>query len=181
MNGIRHNVLRALLDFMYLGEVRIIQDDLEGFLSLADQFKIRGVTKDAELSQSEALKHSLEMLNERPPKQHKRSRHSTIVSSGGEEIVETMPQQQQQQEHHQHNQSQQHHHLQQQQQQQQGKVIENVEPKIERPDISDDTSCHPEFAHNNSGSTFATAESNAIAAATQSQRMFVLNPGEYIN
>lgn len=174
MNGIRNNVLRALLDFMYLGEVRIIQDDLECFLSLADQFKIRGVTKDAELSQSEALKHSLEMLNERPSKQHKRSRLSTIASSGGEEIVETMPQQPQQLHHH--HQSQQQHHM----QQQQGKTIDNVEPKIERPDISDETSCHPEFAQNNSGSTFGTAESNAIAAATQSQRMFVLNPGEYL-
>lgn len=44
MNGVRQEVLKAILDYMYLGEVRINQEDLPDFLRIAEEFKIRGVT-----------------------------------------------------------------------------------------------------------------------------------------
>lgn len=44
MNGVRQEVLKAILDYMYLGEVRINQEDLPDFLRVAEEFKIRGVT-----------------------------------------------------------------------------------------------------------------------------------------
>lgn len=44
MNGVRQEVLKAILDYMYLGEVRINQEDLPDFLKIADEFKIRGVS-----------------------------------------------------------------------------------------------------------------------------------------
>lgn len=44
MNGVKQEVLKAILDYMYLGEVRINQEDLPDFLKVAEEFKIRGVT-----------------------------------------------------------------------------------------------------------------------------------------
>lgn len=44
MNGVKQEVLKAILDYMYLGEVRIQQEDLPDFLRVAEEFKIRGVT-----------------------------------------------------------------------------------------------------------------------------------------
>lgn len=46
VNGFKSEVLRALLDFMYMGEVHINNEDLVDFIEMAEQFKIRGVTKE---------------------------------------------------------------------------------------------------------------------------------------
>lgn len=46
INGVKSEVLRAILDFMYLGEVHINNEDLIEFIEMAEQFKIRGVTKE---------------------------------------------------------------------------------------------------------------------------------------
>lgn len=46
INGVKGQVLRAILDFMYMGEVHIKNEDLIDFIELAEQFKIRGVTKE---------------------------------------------------------------------------------------------------------------------------------------
>lgn len=42
----KSEVVRAILDFMYMGEVHINNEDLVDFIEMAEQFKIRGVTKD---------------------------------------------------------------------------------------------------------------------------------------
>lgn len=46
VNGVKSEVLRAILDFMYMGEVHINNEDLIEFIEMAEQFKIRGVTKE---------------------------------------------------------------------------------------------------------------------------------------
>lgn len=46
INGVKSEVLRAILDFMYMGEVHINNEDLVDFIEMAEQFKIRGVTKE---------------------------------------------------------------------------------------------------------------------------------------
>lgn len=38
--------MKAILDFMYMGEVHINNEDLIDFFEMAEQFKIRGVTKE---------------------------------------------------------------------------------------------------------------------------------------
>lgn len=47
MNGVKQSILKSILDFMYLGEVRINQEDFADFIRVAELFKIRGVTRDA--------------------------------------------------------------------------------------------------------------------------------------
>lgn len=46
INNVKGEVLRAILDFMYMGEVHINNEDLIDFIEMAEQFKIRGVTKE---------------------------------------------------------------------------------------------------------------------------------------
>lgn len=50
INGFKSEVLRAILDFMYMGEVHINNEDLGDFIEMAEQFKIRGVTKEQTVS-----------------------------------------------------------------------------------------------------------------------------------
>ena len=47
MKGMRTNDLSAILDFMYYGEVNLFQEDLDKFLSLADEIKLRGLSGEA--------------------------------------------------------------------------------------------------------------------------------------
>lgn len=52
INGVKGEVLRAILDFMYMGEVHINNEDLIDFIEMAEQFKIRGVTKENSVRKS---------------------------------------------------------------------------------------------------------------------------------
>ena len=46
LRGIRHSELAAVLDFMYQGEVSVAQEDLNTFLSVAEDLKIKGLTQN---------------------------------------------------------------------------------------------------------------------------------------
>ena len=46
LRGVTYQDLRALLDFMYYGEVNIAQDSLNSFLSVAEELKIKGLTQE---------------------------------------------------------------------------------------------------------------------------------------
>ena len=59
LKDVRYSDLRALLDFMYKGEVAIDQDRLSGFLRLAESLKIRGLAEFCE----ESLPHAASSSN----------------------------------------------------------------------------------------------------------------------
>ena len=44
MRGIQSRDLTAIMDFIYHGEANVFEDDLEHFLSLAEELKLRGLT-----------------------------------------------------------------------------------------------------------------------------------------
>ena len=44
MRGIKSNLLVTILDFLYHGEANVLRDDLDSFLALAEEFKLRGLT-----------------------------------------------------------------------------------------------------------------------------------------
>ena len=43
MKGFKAKDLSAIVDFIYLGEANIYQDDLDGFLALAEEFQLKGL------------------------------------------------------------------------------------------------------------------------------------------
>ena len=54
LRGIKFSDLQSLLTFMYHGEVNIAQQELDSFLSVAEELKIRGLTQTSSSSQSES-------------------------------------------------------------------------------------------------------------------------------
>ena len=44
MRGIKLGDLEAIMDFLYNGEANIYQEDLEGFLKIAEELQLRGIT-----------------------------------------------------------------------------------------------------------------------------------------
>jgi len=46
MRGVSFSDLRSVLDFMYHGEVNIAQEDLNNFLSVAEDLKVKGLTQN---------------------------------------------------------------------------------------------------------------------------------------
>ena len=48
MRGLKSNDLSAMLDFLYFGEANVYQDDLDSFLALAEELKLKGLTGSVE-------------------------------------------------------------------------------------------------------------------------------------
>ncbi|XP_059616221.1 protein bric-a-brac 1-like [Phlebotomus argentipes] len=46
MNDVKFEVLKAILEYMYLGEVHVSNDNLKEFMRVAESLKIRGLSKD---------------------------------------------------------------------------------------------------------------------------------------
>ena len=44
----KSNLLVTIMDFLYHGEANVLQDDLDSFLALAEEFKLRGLTGDSQ-------------------------------------------------------------------------------------------------------------------------------------
>merc|ERR1712106_867167 len=47
MKGVKYSELQSVLNFMYLGEVNVAQDDLNSFLSVAEDLKVKGLTQNS--------------------------------------------------------------------------------------------------------------------------------------
>ena len=46
--GTKYKNIRKLIDFIYLGQAEVFQDDLDGFMDLANKLKIKGLTQEGE-------------------------------------------------------------------------------------------------------------------------------------
>lgn len=44
MNGIKFTNLKQIIEFMYHGEVKVIEEELESLLALAESFKVKGLS-----------------------------------------------------------------------------------------------------------------------------------------
>jgi len=53
LKGIKHSDLTAVLNFMYHGEVNVAQDDLNTFLAVAEDLKVKGLTQQKKTSDTE--------------------------------------------------------------------------------------------------------------------------------
>ena len=53
MRGLKFEDLTAILDFLYTGETNVFQENLEHFLALAVELKLKGLTGNAEVNDSD--------------------------------------------------------------------------------------------------------------------------------
>lgn len=49
MNHVKFDILKAIVDYMYLGEVEIRNDNLQEFMKTAENLQIRGLTSEKDL------------------------------------------------------------------------------------------------------------------------------------
>ena len=54
LRGIKYTDLQSLITFMYHGEVNIAQEELDSFLSVAEELKIKGLTQSCSSTQPES-------------------------------------------------------------------------------------------------------------------------------
>lgn len=55
MNDVKYDVLKAILEYMYLGEVHITNENLKDFIKTAEGLQIRGLSKENNVSLSFVL------------------------------------------------------------------------------------------------------------------------------
>ena len=78
LKGIKHTDLTAVLNFMYHGEVNVAQEDLNSFLAVAEELKVKGLTQQ---KKPEEKKENSSVSNPVPIKS-KLSRDSSSISGG---------------------------------------------------------------------------------------------------
>ncbi|XP_055710082.1 protein bric-a-brac 2-like isoform X2 [Phlebotomus papatasi] len=60
MNDVKFEILKAILEYMYLGEVHVSNDNLKEFMRVAESLKIRGLSKDKDRLLSSSLASHIE-------------------------------------------------------------------------------------------------------------------------
>ena len=68
LKGVKYSELLAVLNFMYLGEVNVAQEELNSFLSVAEELKVKGLTQGnsgPKSSNENKVNHTKKELNQR--------------------------------------------------------------------------------------------------------------------
>jgi len=55
LKGLRYRELQSIIDFMYMGEVNVAQEDLDLFLSAAEDLKVKGLIQNKLLPENQGL------------------------------------------------------------------------------------------------------------------------------
>jgi len=79
LKGVRYPDLLALLDFIYYGEVNIAQDDLNSFLAVAEDLKIKGLTQGETQSKPETRPSKDQKRRVPPPQALSSSLHTEDI------------------------------------------------------------------------------------------------------
>ena len=93
LRGVTLNNLVAIVDFLYFGETSIWKENLESFLNIAEDFKLKGLTSENEAKENENVPTESivteNIFTENQPKikpkklKKERSEHSDLTSSTG--------------------------------------------------------------------------------------------------
>ena len=96
LKGVCYEDITAVLNFMYHGEVNVSQDQLNSFLAVAEDLKVKGLTQD--LGQKSDLRETREVMNSLPedplqsntrPHKQQRTRQSYDESNKAQETTDT--------------------------------------------------------------------------------------------
>ena len=73
MRGIKAEALTAIVDFLYFGEANVVQENLDAFLALAEELKLKGLTGSTEHNELKHLNEESSQKNIAQRKEHKES------------------------------------------------------------------------------------------------------------
>ena len=65
MRGLKSSSLTAIIDFLYLGEANVFQEDVDSFLALAEQLQLKGLEGNSAESATEYLAESFNYMEKR--------------------------------------------------------------------------------------------------------------------
>jgi len=91
MRGVSFNDLKSVLDFMYHGEVNVAQEDLNNFLSVAEDLKVKGLTQNQSGSSRQSSKPEVKSKPPDREREIKRSMSRPGTNQEDDDIQEVMP------------------------------------------------------------------------------------------
>lgn len=91
MRGVSFNDLKSVLDFMYHGEVNVAQEDLNNFLSVAEDLKVKGLTQNQSGSSRQSSKPEVKSKPPDREREIKRSMSRPGANQEDDDIQEVMP------------------------------------------------------------------------------------------
>ena len=77
LKGVKFSDLQSVLNFMYHGEVNVAQEELNSFLAVAEELRVKGLTQNQPQNSSQR-KSSYQEPAKEPPPAHKRPRPSIV-------------------------------------------------------------------------------------------------------
>jgi len=75
LRGVKYSDLLSVLNFMYHGEVNVAQEDLNSFLAVAEDMKVKGLTQNNQTSSSKSSSQSAYTAPQHTASRHKPSPH----------------------------------------------------------------------------------------------------------
>ncbi len=98
LKDVKYNELKALIQYMYRGEVNILQDELSSLLAVAEALKIKGLA-DIEPSDDSITSETIILSEQRPRKKANKPNRpappAVPIASSGLQITRSLPQLQQ--------------------------------------------------------------------------------------
>lgn len=68
LKGVKYKELLSVLNFMYMGEVNVAQEELNSFLAVAEDLRVKGLTQNNSSSDSSAAAATVSKPKQEPPK-----------------------------------------------------------------------------------------------------------------
>jgi len=91
LKGVKYTDLQSVLSFMYHGEVNVAQEELNSFLAVAEELKIKGLTQNnSTASSTKKDKPSLPKIRPASPK-YINSKHTKFTNQVDDDIQEIVP------------------------------------------------------------------------------------------
>ena len=88
MKGLKSEELLAILDFLYFGEISVLQEKLESFLALAEELQLKGLTGSANSAgEAEEPKQEGDSRNRSHPVKKEKSQEQRQASNPGHQIL----------------------------------------------------------------------------------------------
>ena len=96
MRGMKTKDLMSILDFIYNGEASIYQDDLDGFLALAEELQLKGLSQENTLNHPEDLmdksnQHTPTIIEAPESQNHYQQEYNEISESVVNNKIENQP------------------------------------------------------------------------------------------
>ena len=88
MRGLKSEELLAILDFLYFGEISVLQEKLESFLALAEELQLKGLAGSANSAgEAEEPKQECDSRNRSHPVKKEKSQEQRQASNPGHQIL----------------------------------------------------------------------------------------------